>query len=433
MGVLDADQPRIIGVCEDGRSLYVRLNRLHRLSNRRSPLLRTLRSEGFWRDLVAVGDARRQPRWRRMSEYRALVHGGEMARIVDAYATGDYAPAPPVRHHVNKANGSKKVVFTFAPPDELLFKALNQAMQRPLDECLSPLCHSFRPQRGPRSAYAAVRSVADLDQLACLHLDVRDFFNSIPVESLMQRLPDVVTRDKPLYRLLEATLGDPRVISEGMVVVDTHKGVMAGAPLAPVLSNLYLRELDELFEASGVPYLRYADDIVVFAPPDDVDAHRDLIERTLLHLGLELNHGKTRVSAPGEAWDFVGFRYERGRLDVAPRTAGKLGGRVRRLARRARERADGCGFMVRRLNRRLYGVGGREADFTWAGWFFPLLTTDATLRSLDQLIQGHLRHAVTGRHEKRNFRAVPYEALRRAGYLPLVTAFHGYRAGTWRL
>ena len=256
MGVLDADQPRTIGVCEDGRSLYVRLNRLHRLSNRRSPLLQTLRSETFWSDLLAVGDARERPRWRRMSEYRELVRSGEMARIVDAYASGDYLPAPPVRHQLNKAGGSKKVVFTFAAPDELLFRALNLAIQRPLDEVLSPLCHSFRPARGPRSAYAAVRTIAHLDQLACLHVDVRDFFNSIPVESLLQRLPDVITRDEPLMRLLGATLRDLRVISDGVVVDDTHRGVMAGAPLAPVLSNLYLRELDALFEASGVPYLR---------------------------------------------------------------------------------------------------------------------------------------------------------------------------------
>lgn len=368
-----------------------------------------------------------------MPEYRELVRGGEMARIVDAFAACDYLPAPPVRHHLNKADGSKKVVFTFAPRDDLLFKALNQAMQRPLDECLSPLCHSFRPRRGPRSAYAAVRSIANLNQLACLHVDVRDFFNSIPVESLVQRLPDVISRDRPLITLLEATLRDAQVISDGAVVNDTHKGVMAGAPLAPMLSNLYLRGLDALFETSHVPYLRYADDIVVFAPPVDVDAHRDRIERELRDLGLELNHRKTRVSTPGEAWDFIGFRYQLGRLDVAPRTAAKLVGRARRLARRARARSDACGFMIRRLNRRLYGVGGREADFTWAGWFFPLLTTDQTLRSLDRVIQAQLRYAVTGRHEKRNFRALPYEELRRAGYVPLVSAFHGYRSGTWSL
>src|SRR5260370_17701688 len=99
-----------------------------------------------------------------------------MARIVDGYAAGDYLPAPPVRHHLNKANGSKKVVFTFAAPDELLFKALNRAMQRPLDGCLSPLCHSFRPQRAPRSAYAAVPSVADLPQLPSLPVTLHPSF-----------------------------------------------------------------------------------------------------------------------------------------------------------------------------------------------------------------------------------------------------------------
>ena len=84
---------------------------------------------------------------------------------------------------------------------------------------------------------------------------------------------------------------------------------------------------------------------------------------------------------------------------------------------------------MRRLNRRLFGVGGRPTDFTWASWFFPLLIRDVTLRRLDRLIQSHLRYALTGRHSRRNYREVPYEQLRGAGYVPLVSAFHAYRRG----
>ena len=360
-----------------------------------------------------------------MPLYRELVRSGEMARIVEAFAAGDYSPAPPVRHHLTKADGRKKTVFTFAAADELLFKALNALVQAPMEAWLSPLCHSFRPHRGPRSAYAAVRSISGLDGLACLHVDVRDFFNSIPVEPLIKSLAEPISGDEPLRRMLEATLRDGRVISQGEIVVDHHKGAMAGTPLAPMLSNLYLRGLDACFESSGVPYLRYADDIVVFAPEADVPSHFGVIEGRLRALGLELNDRKTRVSAPGEAWDFLGFRYRDGQLDVAPRTAAKLRGKVRRLARRARSRPDAGAFLIRRLNRRLYGVGGSEADFTWAGWFFPILTTDAGLRRLDACIQQQLRYAVTGVHSRRNIRAVPYADLRRAGYIPLVAAFHG--------
>ncbi len=369
-----------------------------------------------------------RPRWRRIGVYRNLVASGAVADLVRGLASGRHVPAPPVRHHLNKADGTKKVVYTFAALDELLFKGLNLALRASMEGELSPLCHSFRPNRGPRSAYRMLRGVPDLDSLACLHVDVRDFFNSIPVDRLLESLPATITADQALMGLLSATLTDQRVIADGSIVNDGHKGVMAGTPLAPLLSNLYLRPLDATFESSGVPYVRYADDMVVFAPVSDIDEHRERIKTSLHDLGLELNARKTRVSLPGQPWEFLGFRYSQRRLDVAPNTARKLRRRVRRIARRACGRLDACAFAVRRLNRRLYGVGGGRADFTWAGWFFPLLSTDATLRSLDRLIQGQLRYAVTGRHEKRNFDGVPYSALREAGYLPLVAAFHRYRA-----
>jgi RNA-directed DNA polymerase len=370
-----------------------------------------------------------RPRWRRTASYRRLVDDGVVASIVEDYASRGYAPRPPVRHHLNKADGRKKVVFTFAPEDDLLFKGLNLALQPHIEGLLSPLCHSFRPGRGPRSAYRSLLAIPDLDRLACLHVDVRDFFNSIPVERVLEALPAPVVNDRPLHRLLSMTLRDPRVISDGAVVEDAHKGVMAGTPLAPLLSNLYLRRLDAVFESSGVPYLRYADDMVVFTEPSEIERQRTFIEEELLALGLELNRRKTRISAPGMAWEFLGFRYERGALDVAPNTAGKLRRRVRRIARRARVHGDPCAWAVRRLNRRLYGVGGGPADFSWAGWFFPLLSGDRTLHALDSLIQAQLRYAVTGRHEKRNHSAVSYRELAEAGYTPLVSAYHAYRDG----
>ena len=151
------------------------------------------------------------------------------------------------------------------------------------------------------------------------------------------------------------------------------------------------------------------------------------IEARLAGLGLELNARKTRLSAPGEPWEFLGLRYERGSLDLATNSVAKLRRRVRRIARRARGRPDPAWLAVRRLNRRLFGIGGPPADFTWASWFFPLLTVDATLHQLDRLIQEQLRFAVTGVHSRRNFKEVPYVRLRGVGYLPLVSAYRAYR------
>jgi hypothetical protein len=258
---------------------------------------------------------------------------------------------------------------------------------------------------------------------------VRDYFNSIPVEPLLASLPSTITVDEPLHQLLAKTLRDQRVLSGGEEILDSHKGVMAGTPLAPLLSNLYLRPLDGVFEEARIPFLRYADDMVVFGTEQEVVQHGLDIEQRLAALGLELNARKTRLSAPGQPWEFLGLRYDRGSLDLATNTVGKLRRRARRIARRARGRSDPARLAVRRLNRRLFGVGGRPTDFTWASWFFPLLSGDGTLRRLDVLIQSQLRFSVTGVHSRRNYREVSYDRLRGVGYVPLVSAYHAYHRG----
>jgi hypothetical protein len=395
----------------------------------RSLTAERLASPELWDELLAQGDG--YGRWgrRKLAAYRQLVADGEVGEMVGEYAAGRLVLHPPLRRLLNKADGRKKVVFTFAPRDELMLKALNRILQSTTAADHSRLCHSFQPGRGPRTAYRDIRRIRGLRRLHCLHLDVRDFFNSIPVEPLLASLPRSITDDEPLHRLLSATLRDQLVVSGDEVVVDTHKGVMAGTPLAPLLSNLYLRALDNAFEAARVPYLRYADDIVVFGTGDEVDRHGADIEERLDVLGLALNPRKTRLTSAGEPWEFLGLRYERGTLDLAINAVAKLRRRVRRIARRARGRQEPARLAVRRLNRRLYGVGGRSTDFTWASWFFPLLTVDVTLHRLDSLIQEQLRFAVTGMHSRRNFKEVPYGELQEVGYVPLVSAYRAYRRG----
>jgi hypothetical protein len=387
-----------------------------------------LRSPRFWDELLLQDDG--YGRWgrRKLAVYRQVVDGGEMGGMVEEYAAGRLALQPPLRRLLNKADGRKKVVFTLAPADELMQKALNRILQSTTARDHSRLCHSFLPGRGPRTAYREIRRIRGLQRLHCLHLDVRDFFNSIPVEPLMTSLPATITEDEPLCRLLGRMLRDQRVLAGDQEMVDTHKGVMAGTPLAPVLSNLYLRSLDDAFDRARVPFLRYADDMVVFGASPEVKRHGAEIEERLAILGLELNARKTRLSAPGEPWEFLGLRYDAGSLDLATNSVIKLRRRVRRIARRARQRSDPAQRAVRRLNRRLFGVG-RPTDFTWANWFFPLLTVDSTLHRLDRLIQEQLRFAVTGVHSRRNFKGVPYSALREAGYVPLASAYRAYRRG----
>jgi RNA-directed DNA polymerase len=401
----------------------------------RSPL-DDLATDAPWVAAVEAFRTRCPRRLDRIADYDRLLAAGDHLRIGADVLAGRHRPAPAVEGWLNKADGRKKRIFSYPAPDELLFRTVNRLLQPAAAEAASPWCRSFLPGGGARTSFRNLLAAGDLAARAAVRLDVRDYFNSIDVEDLLARLPPVLAAE-PVRPLLEAALQDRRVVSAGQVVDGGRKGVMAGTPLAPLLATLYLRELDEEVAAGGATYARYSDDIIALGPPAQVAEMDRLIRCRLAERGLEVNEGKSSVTAPGQPWDFLGFRYGAGVVGLAPLTERKLRARSTRLARRLlrwRERAGAAperalATFVRRTNRRLYGMPGERSDFSWATWFLPMLDSPAGLVALDAHVQREARYAATGRRNARARRQMPYEALVAAGHVPLVTAFWAVREG----
>ncbi|CAA9244360.1 MAG: hypothetical protein AVDCRST_MAG10-1856 [uncultured Acidimicrobiales bacterium] len=395
----------------------------------RSPL-ETLVSDDPWIDAVELFRARCPRRRDRIAEYEALLATGAHLRIGADVLEGRHRPAPPVEGWLNKADGRKKRVFQYPSADELLFRTVNRLLQPAAAQAASLWCRSFLPGGGARSAFRGVLADQALDAKAALRFDVRDYFNSIDVADLLARLPEPFG-DGPVRSLLDNALLDPRVECGGRVVDGGRKGVMAGTPLAPLLATLYLRDLDGEVAGTGATYARYSDDMVALTPPEDRAGLERLVRSRLAERGLEVNEAKSAVAAPGEPWDFLGFRYSAGAIGLAPITARKLKARSTRLARgllRWRERTGASGdrtlaAFLRRTNRRLYGVPGERSDFSWATWFLPMIDGPEGLDALDEHVRREARYAVTGRRTARTRQCVPYESLVAAGHVPLVTAF----------
>jgi RNA-directed DNA polymerase len=403
----------------------------------RSPFdLDDLTTDAPWVAAVEAFAARSPRRRDRIADYQRLLAAGEHLRIGAGVLAGTHRPAPPAEGWLNKADGSKKRVFSYPAADELLFRTLNRMLQPAAAGAASPWCRSFLPGGGARSAFRSVLADDALATKAALRFDVRDYFNSIDVSDLLARLPEPFAGG-PVRALLDAALLDPRVDRGGTVVHGGQKGVMAGTPLSPLLATLYLRELDAEVAATGATYARYSDDIVALVPPAGSAGLEELVRRRLAERGLVVNESKSSVAAPGEPWDFLGFRYAAGLIGLAPLTERKLKARSTRLARsllRWRERAGASperavAAFLRRTNRRLYGVPGERSDFSWATWFLPLLGGPQGLVALDEHVRREARFVATGRRTARTRRAVPYDALAGAGHVPLVTAFWAMREG----
>ena len=395
----------------------------------RSPL-ETLVSDDPWIDAVELFRARCPRRRARIAEYEAMLATGAHLRIGADVLEGRHRPAPPVEGWLNKADGRKKRVFQYPSADELLFRTVNRLLQPAAAQAASLWCRSFLPGGGARSAFRGVLADQALDAKAALRFDVRDYFNSIDVADLLARLPEPFG-DGPVRSLLDNALLDPRVECGGRVVDGGRKGVMAGTPLAPLLATLYLRDLDGEVAGTGATYARYSDDMVALTPPEDRAGLERLVRSRLAERGLEVNEAKSAVAAPGEPWDFLGFRYSAGAIGLAPITARKLKARSTRLARsllRWRERTGASpdrtlAAFLRRTNRRLYGVPGERSEFSWATWFLPMINGPEGLQALDDHLQREARYAATGRRTARTRQHVPYDTLVAAGHVPLVTAF----------
>ncbi len=358
---------------------------------------------------------------------------GEPPRPCSPAATGRF---PPREGWLNKADGRKKRIFRYGPLDELLFRTVHRLLQPTALQLASPWCRSFLPGGGARAAFAAVVADRDVGSKAALRLDVRDYFNSIDVDHLLTVLPPPLSTGVT-GALLSAALRDRRVWRDGALADGWPKGVMAGTPLAPLLATLYLTDFDDEAAATGVTYARYSDDILVLAPPDELAAVECLLRIRLAERGLKVNETKTATAAPGDPWDFLGFRFADGNIRLAPLTIAKVRSRTSRVARRVLrwrerrgvERDHALWSMTRRLNRRLYGAAAGRSEFSWATWFLPMLDSPDDLPAIDAHVQRELRYAATGRRTARARAQVPYPQLAAAGYLPLVAAYWAGRTG----
>jgi hypothetical protein len=368
--------------------------------------------------------------------FRELVSTGSMVAVAERVACGAYEPALP-RQLTVRSGAKERTLYVFPPTDHLLMRGINRVLQETTAGDLSPLCHSFRPGRGIKTAFFSLIEDASIDEKACLSLDVVDYNNSIDVIALLESLPLLIAEDTAMVHLLRTVLLRKEVVRGNRVVEVAQKGVMAGTPLAPLLSNLYLTDLDATFARAGVTYARYADDIILFAPDPDIHEHHRNIRAFLAAKQLQVNEQKTSLVAPGEPWEFLGLRYYRGRIDLSARTSSKLQRKVHNLARQLntdRRRRDlsideVTAMFVMVLNRKLYGLPPTRHEFNWTAGFFPVLNSSATLKTLDRFVQTQIRYAVCGDPRSRNHKLLPYKRLQAMGYVPLTAAFDAFKSG----
>ena len=367
---------------------------------------------------------------------RAFIDEKRYLPVVQAIADGNPFPLPR-RTVISKMSTEKKrVVYIYPEPENTVLKLLTWLLLRHYDGLFSESLFSFRPRLTAKDAIRRFLRTPDLSSMWAYKADIHDYFNSIPINRFLPILSNTLSDDPELCRFLISLLNEPSVLENGSPLLE-QKGIMAGTPLASFYANLYLKDIDEHFNSCSIPYSRYSDDIIMFAPTkDEIEKYAIRFRSLLSEKGLTMNPSKECLFAPDDGWVFLGFYCHGNTVDIAPATLKKIKGKMRRKARALKRWADRKGkpgeaaaiAFIRSFNRKLLDGSGDENELTWSLWFFPVISTADSLHVIDQYCQDCIRFLISGKHTKGRYN-VRYEMMKQLGYRSLVNEYYRFKSG----
>jgi len=287
------------------------------------------------------------------------LHADEnLKKLGEQLRQGTYQPQAIRRVYIPKPGSDEKRPLGIPTiRDRVAQRAVVHVLEPIFERDFAPTSYGFRPGRGCQDALARVEELLAAGYSYVVDADLKSYFDTIPHEPLMQRIGEKVA-DGRLLRLIESFL--KAGILEGLHEWTPVAGAPQGAVLSPLLSNIYLDPLDHLMMSSGIEMVRYADDFVILCRTrEEAVGALAKVQAWVAENGLTLHPTKTRiVEASSEAFDFLGYRYDRGKRFVRAKSMGKLKETVRAKTKRTNGRS--LKAIIEDVNRTLRG---------WFGYF----------------------------------------------------------------
>lgn len=301
--------------------------------------------------------------------------------------------------------------------DRVVQTALVNVIEPIFDNDFHDRSFGFRRGRSCHDALRVVEGLLDTGHVFVVDADLKGYFDTIPKDRLLALVGEKIS-DRGVLELVERFLNQS--ILEELREWTPEAGVPQGAVLSPLLSNLYLNELDHRMADLGYEMVRYADDFVILCRSQaQAELALEEVKRFVTEAGLTLHPEKTHiVDSREKSFDFLGYSF-RGKLRF-PRAKShrKMVDTIRRLT--PRKSGQSIEATITEINR------------VTVGWFtYFRHCTWNIFDKYDGMVRKRLRRQLLKRHRRNPQRLCrthrwPNAYFTECGYRSLRTAHSGY-------
>jgi RNA-directed DNA polymerase len=239
-----------------------------------------------------------------------------LEQIRDELVQRTYKPLPARRQEIPKDGNKVRVLSIPAIRDRVVQGALKLILEPIFEADFQPGSFGYRPKKTAHEAVDRVAQAIVHHKTRVIDFDLRSYFDNVRHERLLAKVAKRVDDDDVMHLL------------KIMLKANGRCGVPQGGVVSPLLSNIYLNEVDCMLERAkeatrygeytGIEYARFADDLAIL-----IDAHprhdwllpavEKRLREELAALQVEVNEEKSRIVdlGRGESFGFLGFDFRR--------------------------------------------------------------------------------------------------------------------------
>jgi len=241
-----------------------------------------------------------------------------LAQIRDELVQRTYKPLPARRREIPKDGGKVRVLSIPTIRDRVVQGALKLILEPIFEADFQPGSFGYRPKKSAHEAIDRVAQAIVRHKTRVIDFDLRSYFDNIRHDRLLAKVAKRINDDDVMHLL------------KIMLKANGRYGVPQGGVISPLLSNIYLNEVDRMLERAKettvevtldgkytrIEYARFADDLVIL-----IDAHQrhdwllpaveKRLREELAALQVEVNEEKSRTVdlSRGKSFGFLGFDF----------------------------------------------------------------------------------------------------------------------------